>query len=59
MSNFVDTLDKTENDFLSDVYYASMLTGMLIELDNLIRNSADEINLGLINALKKRAKAVT
>ena len=53
MSNLVDTLEEIENCFLSNFHNVSVLIETLIELDNFIENTADEINLGLINALKK------
>ena len=53
MSNFVDALEEIENIFLSKLHNFSTLEDVLIEFDNLIENTADEINLGLINSLKK------
>ena len=54
MHNVFGTLDEIENNFLSNLHNVYMLVdNMLIELDNLIENSNDEINLGLLNALKK------
>ena len=59
MSNFVDTLEEIDNSFLSNLCNVSMLVDMKIELDNLIKNTTNEINIGLISAFKKRIKAVT
>ena len=56
MSNFVQTLEETENRLFSKFYNVSMLVETLIELDNLIENNTDEIDLELINALKNILK---
>ena len=50
MSNFVEILDEIENRFLSNSHSASMLVGMLIELDNLIEKYNYNASLGLLNA---------
>ena len=55
MSNFVHILEEIENLFLSSFQNVSVLVGMLIKLDNLIKNAIDETNLGLINTLKTPA----
>ena len=52
MSNFVDTLEETENRFLSNLQNVSMLIDTLTELDNLLENASENINLVLINTLK-------
>ena len=49
MSNFVNTLDEIENLFLSNSHKVSMLVKFLIGLDNLIENTNDDMNLGLLN----------
>ena len=56
MSNFTETLDDVENFFLANPEDGSLIAGTLIELDNLIESTNDEINPGLLNALKKCLK---
>ena len=59
MFNFQETLDDIENRFLTNPEDMSLLVGMLIELDNFIENTNDEINRGLLTALKKCFKTKT
>ena len=53
ISNVVETLDKIENRFLSNPHNVSLLVDTLTELYNLIENTNDDINRGLLNTLKK------
>ena len=59
MSNFFDTLDEIENRFISNSHDVSMIACMSMKLDILIKNDNNDINLGLLNALKKIIKTVT
>ena len=53
MSNVVETMDEIENRFLSNPCNAPLLANTSIELGNLIENTNNDINRGLLNALKK------
>ena len=56
MSNFIEAVDGIENHFLANPHYVSILIDTLIDLDNLIENTNDEINCRLSNTLKRHLK---
>ena len=53
MCNFEETLDDVENRFLANPEDLFLLVGILKELENLIEDTNDELNRGLVNAMKK------
>ena len=52
MSNFEVTIDDIENRFLANPEEVSLLVRLTIEADNLIEKTLDEINRGILVALK-------
>ena len=56
MSNFEETIDDIENRFLAKPEEVSFLVGLIIDADNLIEHTHDEINRGRLVVLKKYCK---
>ena len=53
ISDFQETLDDIENYFLANIENVLLLVDKLKKLDNFIENTNNELNRGLLNALKK------
>ena len=53
MSYFEDTIDGIENWFIANPEEVSLLVGLVIEAENLIEKTLNEINRGMLVALKK------
>ena len=56
MSNFEETIGVIENRFLADPEEVSLLVGLTIEVDNLIKKTIDEINRGRLASLKNHCE---
>ena len=52
MSSFKDTIDDIENRFLANPEEVPLIVGLIIEVENIIDQTLDEINRGTLVALK-------